>query len=99
MVDFEEALAPNNYYYSFASNGALVLGNEDHSLFFDYQTGEELGLETDVEWLKSRAESSIIDSDSGTWPFLFDHYYYLQAYGDGTHNTFRLISRQGKLKN
>ncbi len=98
VVDFESALAPNDYYYSFASSGALVMGNENHSVFFDYQTGDRLSLETDVEWLEGRAESSIVNSSSGTWPFLFDHYYYLQGYEDGTNKIVQVDLSTGEIE-
>ena len=98
VVDFESDPSPNDYYYQYASSGALAMGGENHSIFFDYRTGERLSLETDVERLKGRAESSIVNTDSYTWPFLFGNYYYLQGNDVGTNKIIQVDLSTGEIE-
>ncbi|GGN57040.1 hypothetical protein [Oceanobacillus indicireducens] len=75
-VMIEEGPSPNNYYHSIASNGLLIMEDNDTSLYMDYLEGTWGGLTTSIESLESDAEKGRITHSNNSYTEILDEKYY-----------------------
>ena len=76
MVEIEKGPSPKNYYHSNASNGLLIMEDDNTSLYMDYLKGTRGGLTTSIEALESDAEKGDISHSNSIYTEILDEKYY-----------------------
>lgn len=78
-VEFEDNPSPKMYYHSNASNGLLIMENDDRFSFLDYMEGKKVGFSTSIENFESDAEDGDFFHSNAMYTEIWDDKYYFTA--------------------